>query len=164
MFIPKAGFETIFQWSSGYLNSLYPGVIFDGTFHDFADTFSMTELSNNPTFSTLAPAAQSAVIDEAVKELSASVTQATGVAPLPSESMSDVAYAYVTGTFAHWKNQFKGQFTIVWVIALFLIFRTAGFVFIWVAQFISLLVYEALLALGFMHVDGVPQTKEFVRY
>lgn len=164
IFIPRSSFRTLFTWTASSLRSFYPGVAFGGTFGDFASSFVKAELSNNPTFNTLDPAAQTVAVDQGAKQLSGSVKQATGIAPLPNEPVSDVAYDYTVAMLANWKNQFKDQFLIVWVIALFLIFRTIGFIFVWIMQLISLAVYELLIASGFMHIDGIPQTKEVVKY
>ena len=40
----------------------------------------------------------------------------------------------------------------------------AAFVFVWAAQLVALVVYEILIAAGFMSIEGVPQTKETLRY
>jgi hypothetical protein len=164
IFIPRASFGTLFDWSSGALNSLYPGVTFNGSFGAFATSLAKQELANNPAFLQLSPAEQSAAVTQATAQLSNGILKTTGVAPTSDEPVSDVAYNYILAMLKNLQNQFQSQFLIVWVIALFLIFRTVGFIFVWVAQFISLIVYEILLAAGFMRIEGVPQTKETIRY
>lgn len=164
IFVPRESFRTLFSWTANFFENLYPGVTFNDSFANFSGEFAKAELRDNPTFLSLSQPEQNAAIEQAVSQLSGSVEKTTGVAPAPTESVSDVAYNFIVATLTHWKNQFQGQFTIIWVIVLFLIFRTIGFVFIWIAQFVSLIIYELLLALGFMRIDKVTQTKEMTAY
>ncbi len=163
-FIPRESFRALFSWSASFLDNIYPGVSFNGTFNAFAESFAKAELAHNPTFATLPPEGQNAAVEQAAAGLSTSIAQATGIKPAPNEPVSDVAYDYVAAMLANWKNQFKDQFLIVWIIVLFLILRTLGFLFVWFAQFVSLAVYEILLAAKFMRIEGVPQTKETIFY
>lgn len=164
IFLPRASFRTLFDWSTGFLGSIYPGVSFNDSFGTFAQGFAKAELANNPAFAQLPAAAQDATVAQAADRLAGSIKQATGVAPTSAEPMSDVAYDYIVATLGKWETQFNGQFTIIWVVVLFLIFRTVGFIYVWAAQIVALIVYEILIAAGFMHIEGVPQTKESVTY
>ena len=164
IFVPRESFQTFFVWSTSFLNNLYPTIPFNGTFSDFSAGIAKMELSSNPTFTHLTPTEQSTAINAATSQLSTEVANATGVAPAPSDQVSSVAYNYIVAMLSGWKNQFQTTFVITWVIALFIVLRTIGVIFVWVAQLVSVLVYEALLSGGFMHVTEMPHTKEVVEY
>lgn len=164
IFIQRESFRTLFSWSTEFLSGVYPSVYLKGTFQNFAEKFARAELEHNPEFANLPAAGQNAAVEQAVASISAGVEQATGVKPVPDEPVSDVAYAYVVSTLTNWKKQFQDQFLVAWVVVLFLVLRTVGFLFVWLMQFIALAVYEILLAAKFMRIEGVPQTKETIRY
>lgn len=163
-FLPRASFRTLFDWSASALNHLYPGVTLNDSFGTFAKDFIKQELASNPAFTRLNPTEQDAAVAQAVTSFSGNIQKVTGVAPTSTEPVSDVAYDYILATLRNWQDRFQGQFLIVWVVVLFLVFRTLGFIYVWVAQFITLIIYEILLAAKFMRIEGVPQTKEVLRY
>lgn len=162
--IPQTSFETFFNWSSDFINHFYPNISLNDSFGAFSESVAQMELANNPTFATLTPAEQSSTVSEAASELSGEVAQTTGSPPAPTESVSNVAYSYLATSFVNWQNQFGSASIIIWVIILFLILRTIGIIFVWVAEFVTLIFYEILLASGFMHMNQVTQSKEFVEY
>ncbi len=165
IFLPRSSFRTFFSWSSGALDRLYPGVAFNDSFGKFATGFARQELSDNPSFERLSPAEQQAVVAQAASSIASNVAKATGgAAPASNASMSDVAYDYIVSTLRNWQNTFKSRFLIVWVIVLFLVFRTLGFIFVWVVQLLGIIVYEILLAAKFMRIEGAPRTKETIVY
>jgi hypothetical protein len=162
--IPQKSFETFFNWSSDFINRFYPNLSLQDSFGAFSASVAQMELAKNPTFAALTPAEQSAAVTQASNQFSSVVAQQTGSAPSPEEPVSDVAYNYLATSFVSWQNQFGSASIIIWVIILFLILRTIGVIFVWIAEFISLIFYEVLLASGFMHVSQVTQMKEVVEY
>lgn len=164
IFVPRQSFKTFFDWSSGFLNNFYPDIRFTGSFGELSQNFAKVELQNNPTFNALSPSAKNAALKQAVAQLSGEVARATGVAPAPSESTSDVVYDYIVAALANWQTQLQNKFLIGWAIVIFLLLRTIGVVFVWAAQFVSLIFYEILIALGFMHIAEATQTKETLEY
>jgi hypothetical protein len=162
--IPRNSFETFFNWSSDFINRFYPNLPLNDSFGSFSAGVAKMELDNNPTFASLTPSEQDAAVAEASTQLSQEVAQTTGQAPSAEEPVSDVAYNYLANSFLNWQSQFGSASIIVWVIILFLILRTIAIIFVWIAQFISLIFYEVLLASGFIHVSQVTQTKEIVEY
>lgn len=164
VFIPRTSFKTFFDWSTSFLTNFYPSLPFNETFGTFSRGVAKSELQNNPTFNALSPSAQNAAIEQAAAQLSANVGAATGMAPAESQSLSDVVYNYIISTLAAWKDKFQDQFMAVWVLVVFLVLRTFAVAYIWIAQFVSLVIYEILLSLGFMHIGEETQTKEVVDY
>ncbi len=165
IFVPQQNFNTFFTWVSGFLNNFYPNIPFNSSFGEFSQSVAKMELANNPTFATLSPQAQSQAITQVSSQITQSVSQFTGIAsPQPSEEMSDVIYRSIVGLLSNWQNRLQDKFIIAWVAALFIILRTFGIVFVWIAQFATLVVYEILIAAGFMHVGESTQTKETLEY
>ncbi len=163
-FFPQANFKTFFDWAAGSLSGFYPGISFTGSFGQFAGDVAKSELQKNPTFSTLSPQAQDAAIAQASTQLAQGVANTTGIVPAPSDLMSTVVYNYIVAALSGWRNRFQSQFIFIWAIVLFLALRTIGVVFVWAAQLVSLVVYEILLAAGFMHIEKAAQTQEIVQY
>ncbi len=164
IFIPRSSFRTLFAWSANVFDNAYPNLTLNGTFGDFAKGFARAEFENNPSFAALPASAQDQALNQAVAQFSASVKESTGVAPSPTTPMSDIAYDYIVATLAGWQDKFPNQFVVIWVVVLFLVFRFVGYLFVFFVQLLLLLVYEGLLATGFMRIEGVPQTKETVQY
>jgi len=162
--LSRESFRSLFTWSAGFLTNVSPNLDLNSSFGDFAKNFVSAELNNNPSYSALTPTAQTQVLNQAVTQFSQNIAQTIGTAPSSSTPMSDVAYDYIVATIVSWQSKFSSQFLIVWVIVLFLIFRVLSFIFIIITQLIMVLVYESLLAIGFMRIEGVPQTKETVEY
>jgi len=163
-FIARGDFRTLFDWSSGLLNNFYPGITFTGSFGDLSQNFAKTQLQNNPAFNEMSLSAQNAAVAQAVAQLAGEVKKTTGIAPVLSDPTSDVAYNYIVAKLSDLQVQFQDKFLIGWAIAVFLLIRTTGIVFVWVAQFTSLMFYEILISLGFMRIAEVTQTKETVEY
>jgi len=92
------------------------------------------------------------------------VAKTTNIAPAANESVSTVAYRYIVSVLEGTRSKFPSQFALVWIVILFAVLRSIGIVFVWVAQLVALIVYELLLASGFMHIEEVSQTKETVAY
>lgn len=163
-FLPRQSFRTFFDWSAGFLNNFYPGLPFTGSFNNLSQSLAQQELQNNPTFGQMTVPQQNVAIEQAVSQLSGDVTQSTGVAPTPAEPTSDVVYNYIVSQLANWKSHLGSEFIIGWVIVVFLLLRTVGIVFVWLAQLMALIIYEIFLASGFMHIDESMQVKESIEY
>ncbi len=165
IFIPQKSFNTFFTWASGFLNNFYPNVPFNSSFGEFSQSLAKMELQNNPTFNTLSPQAQGQAIAQASTQITQSVSQLTGITvPQPSTQVSDVIYNSIVGLLANWQSHLQDKFIIAWVVVLFIILRTFGIIFVWLAQLATLVVYEILIAAGFMHVGESTTTREVVEY
>ncbi len=164
VFVARGDFHVFFDWAEGVVNGFYPNVPLAGSFGAFAENIARTELEKNPAFGSLSQSEQDGAVAQAAAQLTGSVTQITKVAPAPGETVSDVAYDYLVATLVALRDHFQTQFIVVWAIMLFCILRMIGIAFVWVAEFASLIVYEILLATGFMHIDKITQTQEVIVY
>jgi hypothetical protein len=103
-------------------------------------------------------------LEQTVAQLSGTIQKTTGVAPTPTEPASDVMYRVIVSVLNDWRVRLGSWFVVAWIVVIFLALRTIGIVFTWIAQLASLVVYETLLASGFMHIKQVTQMREIVEY
>lgn len=164
IFLPRSSFRTLYNWAANFLDGFYPNLSLGDSFGNFSQNLVRLELQNNPTFISSTPSAQKAAVEQAVTQLSGTVNSATGVRVTSSTPLGDVAYDYIVATLGTWKDKFQNQFMLAWILIAFVLLRTAGVVFIWIAQFVALVIYELLLSLGFMFITESTQTKEVVEY
>jgi len=188
-FISQSSFNIIFGWSAGFVNNFYPNLKFDGTFGDFAQDVALMQVKNDPAFGALMPDEQSAVLTQSAGQIasafsSAPVTipaapaNASSTAPASfvaltapvtpaisatlAEPTNNVFYTYLAALTAKLQDKFGTAFIGIWALGLFLILRSIGIIVVWIAQFVSLIFYELLLALGFMKISEQPATKEII--
>jgi len=164
VFTPPRTFETFFTWSSGFLNVFFPNVPLNGTFGSFSAGIAKSELDNNATFQSMSSSSQSEAIDQASTQVAGLFSNSAGMAPASTTPTSQVIYGYIVNTLSDWQNHFQNGFVIGWALVLFIVLRTLGIVYVWLAQFVTLIFYEILVASGFMHVAEIPQTKEIMEY
>lgn len=164
VFLSQDNFKTLFDWSAGLLDNFYPSIPFTGSFGDFTKSFAQAELANDPSFGTLSAPQRSAAVDQTAAQLSDAVTKTTGIAPTPDEPVSTVARDYIVSALDGTRSKFPSQFALLWIVVLFIILRSIGIVFVWIAQLAALVVYEVLIAIGFIRIDEIAETREAVVY
>jgi hypothetical protein len=164
LLVSQQNFSTFFDWVAGAIHGFYPDLQLDGTFGNFAQSFSKMELQNNPNFQNLTASQQDAAVQQASDQFIAGFAQNSPSAIAASTPTSDAFYNVVNGLLSGWQNQYSGWFDVGWVTVLFFALRTLGVVFVWAGQFLSLIVYELLLAMGFMKVTEEIHSKEAVGY
>jgi hypothetical protein len=164
LFMPRADFRTIFNWTAGYVGNFYPGVALTGSYGGFAKSFVAQQLASQSVYQSMSITQQAAATDAASVQLSSEIAKATGSAPAANETMSDVVYDYIVAVLVGMQQNMNDQFVIGWIVVLFLVLRALGIVAVWALQLVVLIFYELLLAIGFMHIDEAVQTKETVVY
>lgn len=162
--VSQQSFRTLFDWTSGLVNSFYPDLTLNGSFGDFAQSFSKMELANNPSFQALSAAQQSAAVQQESAQFTQSFLQDSSVPVASSTPASDAFYNVLDGVLSAWQSQSSGWFDVGWVAVLFIGLRAIGILFVWLAQFVSLIFYELLLALGFMKITQEPHSREVIGY
>lgn len=165
LFVSRQSFRGFFDWATGVINNAYPNFSISSSFSTFAQNIATTELENNPSFQTLSPREQSTTISQATNNLEATF----GVSPTSTETgtgvpTSDAFYNFIVGMLQAWQANGPTWFIIGWGVVIFLALRTVGIVFVWIEQFLILIIYEILLATGFMKITESTQTKENIGY
>ena len=160
----QQSFRTFFDWTSGLISGFYPELSLNGSFGTFAQSVSEMELANNPSFQSLDQAQKAAAIQQQTAQFTQSFLQSSAQPVASSSPTSDAFYNVLDGVLNAWQNQSSGWFDIGWVTVLFIGLRTLGILFVWVAQFVSLVAYEALLAMGFMKISQETHMREVIGY
>lgn len=163
-FVSESSFSGFFEWGAGAFADFYPGIAVDGSFQSFAESVVGKQLSGNAAFASLAPGAQAAATQGAVASLTVNFSRALGVPIAPSSTVSGVVYDFIVTSLGHWHDRFGIWFVVAWSLVLFVILRSVGIVFIVIAQFFAMILYEILLAAGIARVVERPQTKEDVEF
>jgi hypothetical protein len=162
--LSQQSFRTFFDWTSGFVNSFYPGVSLNGSFGNFAQSVSRTELTNNPSFQSLNASQQNAAVQQATVQFTKGFSQSAAQPIATSSLTSDAFYNVLDGVLSAWQSQSSGWFDVGWATVLFIGLRTLGIFFVWFAEFISLIFYEFLLATGFMKIAQENYPREVIRY
>lgn len=190
-FVSQDGFNTFFNWTAGFVNNFYPTVPLTGSFGDFAQAVARMQLQGNPQFQALTPDEQDAALSNATQQVmntfspeATSTAAPAGAAPAslatstpttvtptpaivpvsPSEPTTNAFYNYFASLFMQLQNKFGNAFIGVWGLVLFLALRSAAIIAVWVAQFVALVFYEFLLAVGFMKISEETASKETIGY
>jgi len=185
--ISQGSFRKFFDWSTGFVSGFYPNISLNGDFQSFATSLAKMELQNNPNFQAMSSQEQTNTLTAATTQIehsfgvspsSTAATSSGATAPVgtiststpssapvpPTAPTSDAFYNFFVGMLQAWQAEGPTWFAIGWGVVLFFALRTLGIVFVWVAQFVSLIFYEILLATGFMKITEVTQTKEIIGY
>lgn len=162
--ISQQSFRTFFDWTSGLVSGFYPGLSLNGSFGNFAQSVSKMELANNPSFQSLDTAQQNAAVQQQTAQFTQNFLQDAAHPIASSSPTSDAFYNVLNGVLNAWQSQSSGWFDVGWATVLFIGLRTLGILFVWVAQFVSLIFYEILLASGFMKISEEPHSREVIGY
>ena len=165
LLVSQKSFRTFFDWASGFVNDFYPSLSLNGSFGNFSQSFAKMELDNNPSFQNLTSDQQSAAVQQESQQLEQSLAAKNTASPVASSSpTSDAFYNILQGMMNAWQSQSGGWFDLGWAAVIFIALRGVGILFIWFAEFISLIFYELLLAIGFIKVGEESSTREVIGY
>ena len=162
--VSQQSFETFFDWTSGLINGFYPELSLNGSFGTFAQSVSKMELVNNPSFKSLNAAQQSTALQQTTAQFTQNFLESAAAPVASSSPTSDAFYNVLNGVLSAWQSQSSGWFDVGWVTVLFIGLRTIGILFVWFAQFISLIAYELFLASGFMKISEETHKREVIGY
>lgn len=164
LFVSEGSFSTFYGLTAKVAENFYPNIPFTGSLGDFAQSLATSELSSNPQFQSLTPAAQSSSVSMSAQQLVQSFSQSFGGSISSSDTLANVAYQFVTSAIAGWRNRFETAFLAGWTIVLFVVLRSIGIVFMWVNQLVLFVIYQILMASGFMKVTQGAATREKIEY
>jgi hypothetical protein len=164
LFVSEHTFSGFFNWAADTVQGFYPNIPLTGSVGDFAETIVTNQLKQSPQFQDLSPQNQSTTIASNAGQFITNFSNSLKVQAAPSDSIASVIYRFIIATFEGWQNHFASAFIIGWTVVLFLVLRSIGIVFSWLSQLVLLIVYEILMALGFVKIGEEPVTKEVIRY
>lgn len=164
VFVGQDTFDGFFTWATGLAKSMYPTLSLNGSFNDFAQSVAQGQLESNPTFNEQDPASQAKLVQQGADQLTESISSSLGISIASTTTMSGVAYGFIVNTLHGWQASSPTWFSAGWGVAVFLILRSIGVLFVWALQFLSMLVYEFLLSIGFIRIAEHPETQEVIEY
>ena len=164
VFISESNVQPLYDWGAGIFNNFYPGIAVTGTFGQFTQSMAQAELQDNPAYMAMKPAAQASTTAETADQLARGYALNAGNGITADTPTMHVFYEIIVNGLRNLRNVFGGWFYFWWVIIAFLLLRIIGVVMVWIAQLVSLILYEALLAVGFMKTEQHPAFKEAVEY
>jgi len=164
VFLSESAFNGVFTWAAGLANNFYPTLSLTGSFDDFARSVARGGLTSNAAFEALPPAEQDAAVAAAASQVESNLAKSFDMTVSSTTPTSDVVYNIITYTLQGWRAHFAVWFTVGWEITLFLVLRCIGIFAIWIGQFVTMIVYELLLAAGFIHIAEESQTKEVITF
>lgn len=162
--VSQKSFRTFFNWTADAVNNFYPNLSLKGSFGTFSESFAKMELQDNPSFNALSQAQQNAVLTQETQQFEQGFLKNTSSTVATSSPTSDAFYNILQGMMNAWAAQSGGWFVVGWVAVIFIALRSVGVVFIWFAEFITLVFYELLLATGFMKITEEEHVREIIGF
>jgi len=162
--LSSQGFRIFFDWAAGIVGNFYPNLTLSASFGTFAQGVASMEVQDNPTFSGMTIQEKNAAVSQTAAEIATNFSQTAAQPITPDEATSDAFYNVFMGMLNSWKDKASSSFVLTWGVLLFFVLRGIGIIFVWLAQFVSLIFYEILLSAGFMRIVEQPQTKESIEY
>jgi ABC-type multidrug transport system fused ATPase/permease subunit len=162
--VSQKSFRSFFNWAASVANGFYPGVSLTGSFGNFSESFTKMELQNNPSFNNLTQDQQSAAIAQGTQQFEQDFLGNVSSTVATSSPASDAFYNVLQGMMNAWQTESGGWFVVGWAAVIFIALRSVGVVFIWLAEFVTLMFYELLLATGFMKITEEEHIREVIGY
>ncbi|OGM89356.1 hypothetical protein A3J77_02265 [Candidatus Wolfebacteria bacterium RBG_13_41_7] len=161
-FIPRDAFNAVVApiTDSGLLEKIVPGFDFTGSTEETIRSIAMREIENNPQLKLLPDSIKEELLGKAVQEVK---NQATGLAGTQlnfQNKLSDTIYDFLAVKFYSLPENILNSTPILIAIFIFLVIISLVWPIRLAAAFISFLLYETLLALGFGAIILEGRSKE----
>jgi small basic protein len=162
--VSQKSFRSFFNWAASVANGFYPEISLNGSFGNFSESFTKMELQNNPSFNNLTQDQQTVAITQGTQQFEQDFLGNASSSVATSSPASDAFYNVLQGMMNAWQAQSGGWFVVGWAAVIFIALRSIGVVFIWLAQFVTLMFYELLLATGFMKITEEEHVREIIGF
>lgn len=164
VFVPEETFQGFFDWAANLTSNFYPNISFNSSFGALTEDLAAAKLAGDPLFRELQPSTRASVLKETADQVAASLSESLGIDILAEDSVSGVFYDFIVKLLEGWRDRFQDVFLFGWVAMVFFILRGFGIIFYWVVGFLAFIVYQILLASGFMRITGETRTHEIIEY
>ena len=112
----------------------------------------------------LGPCSQGAALKQVADELTKALGEWMGITISATDLTSGVMYKFITGKIAGLRTDLGNWFLFAWGVILFFVVRGFGLPFYLVISVFVFIVYQILLASGFIHITGESRTHEAISY
>jgi hypothetical protein len=164
LLVSQKSFRSFFNWAASVANGFYPEISLKGSFENFSESFTRMELQNNPSFNNLTQDQQAAAITQGTQQFEQDFLGNASSSVATSSPASDAFYNVLQGMMNAWQTESGGWFVVGWAAVIFIALRSIGIIFIWLAEFVTLMFYELLLATGFMKITEEEHIREMIGY
>ncbi len=163
-FIPRDAFNAVVSpiTDSGLLEKIIPGFNLTGSTEEMVRSIAVREIENNPQLKLLPDSIKEELLGKAVQEVKNQTASMAGTQLNFQSKLSDTIYDFLAIKFYSLPENILNSTPILVAIFIFLTIIS----FVWpirlIAAFVSLLLYETLLALGFGAIIFEGRSKENV--
>ncbi|MFH1346915.1 MAG: hypothetical protein ABIH10_01550 [Spirochaetota bacterium] len=163
-FISREAFNAVVSpiTDNGFLEKIMPGFDFSGSAEEMIRSIATREIENNPQLKLLPDSIKEELLGKAVQEVKNQTTGVAGTQLNFQSKLSNTIYDFLAVKFYLLPENILNSTPIL--VAVFIFLVIVGF--IWpirlIAAFISFLLYEILLALGFGVIIFEGRSKENV--
>jgi len=163
-FIPRGAFNAVVSpiTDNGLLEKIVPGVNFTGSTEETIRSIAMREIENNPQLKVLPDSIKEGLTGKAAQEVKNQTAGMAGTELNFQSKLSDTIYDFLAVKFYSLPENILNSTPIIVAIFIFLTIIS----FVWpirlIVAFVSFLLYETLLALGFGAIIFEGRSKENV--
>ncbi len=165
---PK-NFKVIYNWASGFFKNMAPdlNLNLDSNVTDLAKSLAKSKLQNIPAYKDLNPTDQQNALDKAADEIINNFSSNFKTTVEADKPSSDFFYNLLIQTLYNWKaslekNGLGNWFLVGWLVLFFLIIRSIGAVFSFLAAGLTYVIIQLLLVTGFIKIKTESKTKESI--
>ncbi len=164
LFISESNFQVFYDWASGMVNKFYPEVNLGSSFGNLAESVARFELQGDARFKGLSSENQAMALKQAADQLAAAFGGWMGTTVSVTESTSGIMYKFISGKLVGLRESLGNWFLFGWGIILFFVVRGLGWIFYYALSMFVFIVYQILLASGFIHITGESRMHETITY
>ncbi|TRZ64034.1 MAG: hypothetical protein D4Q79_02445 [Spirochaetia bacterium] len=163
-FIPRDAFNAVVSpiTDSGLLEKIVPGFNLTGSTEETIRSIAMREIENNPQLKVLPDSIKEELAGKAVQEVKNQTAGLAGIQLNFQGKLSDTIYDFLAVKFYSLPENILNSTPILVAIFIFLTIISLVWPIRLIAAFISFLLYETLLALGFGAIIFEGRSKENV--
>jgi len=162
--IPADGFRSFFDSTARAVNNFYPQINLTSSVDNFARSIAEEGLQNSGAWNSIAASGENTVLAQTSSQMVSAMAEKLGINLSGRENLSDVLYNFVNGILNKWRGASEYWFVIGWAIMIFIVLRGFGTVFYWLAGFVAFLLYQILLATGFVRIEGEAKMQEIIEF
>ncbi|MFA6354316.1 MAG: hypothetical protein WCX12_01365 [Candidatus Paceibacterota bacterium] len=165
--ITPKNFKVVYNWASGFFKNMAPdlNLNLDSNVTDLAKSLAKSKLQNIPAYKDLNPADQQNALDKAAGEIIKNFSDNFKTTIETDKPSSDFFYNFLIQNLYNWKaslekNGLGNWFLVGWLVLFFLIIRSIGAIFSFLAAGLTFIIIQLLLVIGFIKIKTESKTKE----
>lgn len=144
--------------------SFYPELNFHSNVRDFSLSLAKYELNRNDVFKTMPSLMQKQTLDQVTGGIMESMKKFSGMNISGKETIRNVLYIFFETTLEKWRQNFGNWFLFAWAAAAFLLIRSFGAIFSWIATFFAFSIYQFLIGLHILRIRDESAMREKVEF